>query len=301
MNVVYMCQRADTEPYEEVDNDANLNSWLMISWDGNEKQVKHEVRVLILLLHYVLIILQHVTFAKVKEAMFTEVDSNGETAPYVVYASKEALNEVPVTISSELQTFIKHDNRLFKQELIEQPEQREKKRVGFRSPQSPAKRQRSCSGDSMDSNRASLGDMSDGDRAQIMADQMMDSFGGSNDSGIDTEMMDMQPITDIQMANEIAAHMPPTPSLSADGSVSPPIRRSTEQLANMSLDKRNGDDKAPEMEELQAPFLVRRPASGQGGVVDQSATESLMTWPDIDETTAITGANNPEEFYHPPT
>lgn len=230
--------------------------------------------------------------------MFTEVDTTGNTAPILVYATDEGLTETPITLSAALQTFVKHDNRLFKQELIEQPEQREKKRVGFESPQSPAKRQRSDSGDSMDSNRASLGDMSDGDRARMVADQMMDNFGGSNDSGVDTEMTDMQPISEDQMANEIAAHMPPTPSLSADGSASPPIRRSAEQLANMSLGDAN-TDKAPEMEELQAPFIVRRPASAQGSLLDQQ-TESVMNWPVIDETTAISGGSNPEEFYHPP-
>lgn len=246
-----------------------------------------------------------ITFDKVKEAMFTEVDATGTPSPILLYASEQGLNDKLLDLDNALQTFIKHDNRQFKQELLEQPEQpeqREKKRVGFRSPQSPAKRQRSNSGDSMDSNRASLGDMSDGDRAQMMEDQMMDNFGGSDDSGIDTEMMDMQAISDTQMANEIAAHMPPTPSLSADGSVSPPIRRSTEQLASMSLDEANGDgSRAPEMAELQSPFLVRRPASAHGELVDQPVAEAVMTWPDIDEATAVSGGGNPEEFYHPPT
>lgn len=235
----------------------------------------------------------------VHKNMFTEPDFVTNAArPLLVYATEKALNEAPIALSRELQTFVKHDNRLFKQELIEQPDapdQRDKKRVGFKTPQSPAKRQRSNSGDSMDSNRASLGDMSEGDRAQMMADQMMDNFGGSNGSGVDTEMRDMQPISEDQMANEIAAHMPPTPSLSADGSESPPIRRSTEQLASMSL----GDFKAPEMEELQTPFIVRPPANAHGGLLDQS-TDRIMSWPVIDETTAIPGGSNPEEFYHPP-
>lgn len=193
------------------------------------------------------------------------------------------------------QTFIKYDNRLFKQELLEQPEPREKKRVGFRSPDSPAKRQRSNSGDSMDSNRASPGDMSDGDRAAIWADQI-DPFGGV-DGPLDTEMTDMRPISE----DEIAAHMvPPTPPLSTDGASdqdSPPvIRRSTEQLANMSLNDHGAEArKAPEMEELQTPFIVRRPASAQG--IDRG--ESAMTWPVIDENLAIPGSN-PEEFYHQP-
>lgn len=144
----------------------------------------------------------------------------------------------------------------------------------------------------MDSNRASPGDMSDGDRAAMWADQI-DPFGG--DEPLDTEMTDMRPISE----DEIAAHMvPPTPPLSTDGASdqdSPPvIRRSTEQLANMSLNDHGAEArKAPEMEELQTPFIVRRPASAQG--IDRG--ESAMTWPVIDENLAIPGSN-PEEFYH---
>ncbi|CAN8095893.1 unnamed protein product [Discula destructiva] len=280
--VLYMCRRKEPEPFAEVDDDANLDEWYLVRWDGDENQVRHEP----------------ITFAIIKENMFTEVDALGNTAPILVYATDEGLSEEPVPLSAALQTFVKHDNRLFKQELIEQPEQRGEKRLGFRTPQSPAKRQRSDSGDSMDSNRASPGDMSDGDRAQMMQDQMLENFGGGSDIGMDTEMRDMQPISEDQMANEIAAHMPPTPSLSADGSASPPIRRSTEQLANMSLADSEAV-KAPEMEELsaQAPFIVRRPASAQDSRFDQPA-EATMNWPDIDETTAISGGNNPEEFYH---
>lgn len=144
----------------------------------------------------------------------------------------------------------------------------------------------------MDSNRASPGDMSDGDRAATWADQM-DSF--DNDGALDTKMTDMRPISE----DEIAAHMVlPTPPLSTDGASdqdSPPvIRRSTEQLANMSLNEHGvAAGKAPEMEELQTPFIVRPSVSAQG--IDQR--ESAMTWPVIDENLAIPGSN-PEEFYH---
>lgn len=315
MNQVFMNRRKEHEPYEEVDNGVVLDEWYMVSWDGNHNEVKHEVCAEC---HVGSVCTDHdqrVTYEKVKESMWTELsDQSGSIAPIFLYATEEALTELPTDLSAVQQTFIKHDNRLFKQELLEQPEQpeqREKKRVGFRDQQqqSPAKRQRSNSGDSMDSNRASMGDLSDSDLKELMADQMMDNFGGSsNDSGIDTEMMDMPIITNTQM-DEIAAHMPPTPSLSADGSLSDsqPIRRSTEQLANMSLDEPNGDNsRAPEMEQLQvtaqAPFLVRRPASAQGGqLMDHPAGDSSMPWPDIDESATISSGSNPEAFYHPPT
>lgn len=254
---------------------------------------------------FLLTMFQPTTFDTVREKMFSEVDATGRIVPIFVYATDQALSETPIPLPAALQTFVKHDNRLFKQELLEEPEQapepeseqREKKRVGFKTPQSPAKRHRSDSGDSMDSNRASTGDMSEGERARMLKEMMEENFGGSDDSGVDTEMMDMQPMLEDQMANEIAAHLPPTPSLSADGSASPPIRRSTEQLANMSLLDSN-IEKAPEMEQLQAPF-IRRPASAQGSLLDQPA-DTIMNWPVIDEATAISAEKNPEEFYHPP-
>lgn len=234
--------------------------------------------------------------------MFAEPDPLGSIIPIFVYATEKGLAEKPVEPSNALQTFVKHDNHGFKKDVIEEvqtPEQpeREKKRVGFKNPESPAKRQRSDSGDSMDSNRASVGDMSEGDLAQMMQDQMQDNFGGSNDSGVeDTEMTDMQPMSEAQMANEIAAHLPPTPSGSADGSATPPMRRSTEKMSDLTLGESNGA-KAPEMTELQAPFIVRRPASGQENSLDQPM-EPVMNWPIIDEATAISGGNNPEDFYH---
>lgn len=44
MNVVYMCRRKQSEVMEEGAKDAYLNEWYMVSWDGDENQVKHEVR-----------------------------------------------------------------------------------------------------------------------------------------------------------------------------------------------------------------------------------------------------------------
>lgn len=195
------------------------------------------------------------------------------------------------------QTFIKFDNRLFKQEQIEDNSQRDKKRVVVRGSQSPPKRQRSDSADSMATNRASIGDLSDGeDRAALLADQF-EHFGDGD--GMETEMADMRPISE----DEIAAHMPPlTPPLS-DGDASDldslGLRRSSERLAELSLDDGvalNGLQpqgvKGPEMEELKQPFIVRRPASALDNRV--SIIERPM---EIDANLEIPGVS-PEEYYH---
>lgn len=269
--------------------------------------------------------LQEVTFERVKEAMFTDVDAEGNKAPMFIYATEEALKEQPIGLSTSLQvslnlvsnlflasiltkvkTFIKFDNRLFKQELLEEPSPREKKRVAIRSPSSPTKRQRSDSADSMASNRASLGGYSDaGDRAALLADQFSDSYNMIEGMGMVTEMTDMGPISQ----DEIAAHMPPpTPPLSADeasDSESLGLRRSSEKLANFSLEDNGGTGaldtvqdkgKEPEMvEQLHPSFVVRRPASA----LDNRA--SIMERPmDIDDTNMeISG--DPEDFYHQKT
>lgn len=149
----------------------------------------------------------------------------------------------------------------------------------------------------MATNRASIGDFSDGeDRAALLAGQFEDVL--ETDLAGDTEMADMRPISH----DEIAAHLPPpTPALSADDASdqeSPGLRRSSERLANFSLDDMDAgahqeNGKTPEMEEqLKSPFIVRRPASA----LDNRA--SIMERPmEIDANLEIPGIN-PEEYYH---
>lgn len=207
-------------------------------------------------------------------------------------------NQDPANSASqadESQTFIKFDNRLFKQELLEEPSPQQKKRgLTLRSPQSPPKRQRS---DSMDSNRASMGDLSDADdRVALLVDQI-DPFNGDDLTG--TEMMDMRPISH----DEIAAHMVPplTPPLSVDEDSdqdSPGMHRSSEKLANISLTdeqlqkQQEQDDKAPEMEELKSSFIVRRPDTGFNKRV------SIMERPMEIDTNLEIPAVNPEDYYN---
>jgi len=108
--------------------------------------------------------LQKTTLEAVLRATGDETNS-----PILVYATDAAMQQERLPLSAALQTFVKHDNRLFKQSLIEErpPEEEsprvERKRLVY-SPNSPSKRvQRSDSLDSMASNRASLGDDSDRD------------------------------------------------------------------------------------------------------------------------------------------
>lgn len=81
--------------------------------------------------------------------------------PLLFYATDKAMAETPDPLSDALQTFVRFDNRLFKQELIQEPP-RDKKRGAFTSPASPSKRvTRSTSYDSINTNAASAGDLDD--------------------------------------------------------------------------------------------------------------------------------------------
>lgn len=79
--------------------------------------------------------------------------------PLLVYATDEALNTPKSPLPSQLERFVKAENKTFHQELNqERNETSETKRATFVDPISPSKRKhRSDSVCSMDSNRASLG------------------------------------------------------------------------------------------------------------------------------------------------
>ncbi|ROV91178.1 hypothetical protein VSDG_07871 [Cytospora chrysosperma] len=290
-DVVYMCRRRAAEPFETENAGEKIDQWWRISWvAGDAKPVKQEATV----------------FEKVQEAIFSEVDTDGSKAPILVYATDRALDEESWPLSSALQTFVKFDNRLFKQELLEEPTPTEKKRNAPQSPRSPPKRHRSDSVDSMATNRASMGDFSDvEERAALLSDQVLEDDPFQFGDGLGTELGDMQP----QPSAELAAAFggaPPSPPMSAKDDKSergsPGIRRSSERLANISLNDEpmteNGtpaEMKGPEMKERVAPvspFFVRRPNSA---VIDKRA--SIM-----DQAMEIDGSmevvdGNPEDYY----
>lgn len=79
--------------------------------------------------------------------------------PILVYATEEAINAPREPLTSQLERFVRADNKAFRQELNqEKSDSNETRRAAFVDPISPSKRKhRSDSADSMDSNRASLG------------------------------------------------------------------------------------------------------------------------------------------------
>ncbi|KAK7698951.1 hypothetical protein SLS64_012006 [Diaporthe eres] len=279
-DVVYMCRRREADaPETEASSSAKVDQWWRCAWvAGDENPVRQETT----------------TFAKVQEAIFTEVDTDGSKVPILVYATDKAMNEEPAPLSDALKTFVKFDNRLFKQELLEEPTPTDKKRNAPQLPESPLKRQRSASVDSMATNRASLGDFSDvEERAALLGgdQELRDDPFQYGDGTMSTEMVSMG--------------APPSPPLSAESDHgSPGIRRSSERLARISLDgkaqdgdtMRTEEPRAPEMAERASPvspFIVRRP----NGTIDKRA--SIMDQAmEIDGSMELPGVDgNPEDYY----
>lgn len=87
-DVVYMCRRRATEPFETENAGDKTDQWWRVFWvASDDNPVKQEAT----------------TFEKVQEAIFTEVDTDGSKAPILVYATDRALNEEPAPVSGALQ------------------------------------------------------------------------------------------------------------------------------------------------------------------------------------------------------
>lgn len=86
-----------------------------------------------------------------------------------MYGNDASLAEENTVLSGALRTFVRFDNRFFKQEVLEEsPRDKKRQPAEEASPTSPLKRQqRSSSIDSMASNMASLGEYSDRDMEDV--------------------------------------------------------------------------------------------------------------------------------------
>lgn len=159
----------------------------------------------------------------------------------------------------------------------------------------------------MATNRASLGDFSDvEERAALLSDHGPedDPFGADNGGLLGTELESMGSMPSAELAAAMGAGAPPSPPMSAKDDrsehSSPGLRRSSERLANISLNEEQMTEdtteaRGPEMQERAlpvSPFLVRRP---NGTIVDKRASI-------LDQAMEIDGSmevvdGNPEDYY----
>lgn len=170
----------------------------------------------------------------------------------------------------------------------------------------------------MSTNRASMGDFSDAEeRAALLGDQGLEDDPFQFGDGLGTELGDMQSLEpsnawaaalagtgDSPSAELVAAFggPPPSPPMSAKGDRSDHgssgMRRSSERLANISLDDQSMTEDTPAGPEMQeraapvSPFIVRRP---NDTVVDKRASIMDQTM-EIDGSLEVVDAN-PEDYY----
>ncbi|KAL2269714.1 hypothetical protein VTJ83DRAFT_1898 [Remersonia thermophila] len=115
--------------------------------------------------------------------------------PILIYASEKAMEPEPLPLSDALKNFVRFDNRLFKQELLESGRTAAHKRsagLGLGDASQSKRLQRSASIDSMATNRASLGAGSDDEMRDAPALIDNDSaFGGSDTAFADDAIPDL--------------------------------------------------------------------------------------------------------------
>ncbi|KAL2163088.1 hypothetical protein VTH06DRAFT_6924 [Thermothelomyces fergusii] len=179
--------------------------------------------------------------------------------PIVVYATDKALERDNLPLSDALKTFIRLDNRLFKQEVSQSNRLGHKRSAGVGDGSQSKRLQRSASMDSMDTNRASVGDYDDDMRDAPFDNDSMFGAGAGADV-ITSQDQDIADLVDV---------LPPTARLTEPPSYENYLEMETgvsPALAQVSLqDIQNNDSsdgsprKMQEMQELpNAPLFVKR-------------------------------------------
>lgn len=202
--------------------------------------------------------------------------------PMLVYATDKALEQENLPLSDALKSFIKLDNRHFKQELSQADRlghSPDKKRSAVLGNDSQSKRlQRSVSMESVASNRASAGDLDD--------DMLDASFNYSHPG---PARGGMSGYDDIPVLMKTGAHPgdpePPPPPYESDvemGSVAyPAADPDSARLAQVSLqDAASNPAKGPEMQERpNSGFLMRPNSDGDGDGGDDSNNSNSAVVP----------------------
>ncbi|AEO56463.1 hypothetical protein MYCTH_2117078 [Thermothelomyces thermophilus ATCC 42464] len=191
--------------------------------------------------------------------------------PIVVYATDKALEQDNLPLSDALKTFVRLDNRLFKQELLQSNRLGHKRSAGVGDGSQSKRLQRSASMDSIDTNHASAGDYDDDMRdAPFDSDSMFWAGAGagvaaSQDQSI-PDLVDIPPPT---------ARMTAPPSyenfVEMETGVSPALAQVSLQDIKNSDSGGGGDDggdsppKMQEMQELPSAQLFARRNNNNSG------------------------------------
>lgn len=171
-------------------------------------------------------------------------------APVLIFASEKAMAEEPEPLSNALKTFVKFDNRIFKQDLLHSEQHsnsREKKRgangIGSAVDSESKRLNRASSMDSMATNQASAGDLDDYmvegvydlDEAQAIAASMNDPMAMSLDGIIAREQL-----VDVSDSTSQIQQQKAAGTSSADGPVDLLTPNASEQDVEMLVPKPPG-------------------------------------------------------------
>ena len=200
--------------------------------------------------------------------------------PIVVYATDKAMAQEPLPLSGALQTFVRLDNRHFKQELSQSTRLGSHKRSAGLGDGSQSKRlQRSVSVDSMATNHASVGDFDEDMRdAPFDNDSMFGAVGDASASVPDRQTATAPQDESIPDLIEF----PPLPPARGSAASLPVYANDIEMetgmspaLAQVSLQDVKGSGlpqpRVPEMQERPSTLFLTRPNNNNGGAANGAA------------------------------
>ncbi|KAF4450854.1 hypothetical protein F53441_6077 [Fusarium austroafricanum] len=248
-NIVYVCQREEADLIELNGEESKpADQWWRVAFTPHADQV---------------IKAEKTSVEGMFDSMWKET-----MKPLLVYATEEALRTPIDPLSSQLERFIKVENKAFHQELSkEESVENEAKQTAFVdaiSPISPSKRKhRADSSGSMDSNRASIGSGDSNGFEDPFADQ---------DEKIGTEMMDYgTPSTYVLNFDAINNETPPTLPTRPQASTASTTEPTSATMSPSTVGAGHTDNipsgteepRSPEMQEkARPPFmsLSRKPS-----------------------------------------
>jgi hypothetical protein len=189
--------------------------------------------------------------------------------PILVYATDKAMQQDNLPLPDALRTFVRLDNRHFKQELSQSDRLGHKRSAGGAGGGSQSKRlQRSSSMDSMDTNHASAGDFDDDMRdAPFDNDSMFGVAGGGGGGRTTTPNRAAtgqdESIPDLVDIAPTSGTMTAPPSyenyIEMEAGVSPALALA--QVSLQDLKSRSGGSSPPKAQEMlerpNTPFLAR--------------------------------------------
>ena len=190
--------------------------------------------------------------------------------PILVFATDRAMEAENLPLSDALNSFVRLDNRHFKQELSQSNRMGHKRSAGLGDGSQSKRLQRSVSIDSMATNQASVGDFDDDMRDAPFDNDSM--FGAVGDAVADRAAIQDEGIPSLVEFPPLPSSQPSYPNdIEMETSMSP-------ALAQVSLQDMNSSSpsKPQEMQERPTALFLTRPNSNGGAAAGIAAEEELL-------------------------